>query len=88
VGIALNLDNHSAEYWLKLVLDPLEDDEEGRAYPLALQQLWLARLRQMSLQVAAACEPVGTDFGYQMRYQGNALKSLVFSERPHRSWFK
>jgi hypothetical protein len=74
VGVALNLDNHSAEYWLKLVLDPLEDDDGGRAYPLALEQLWLARLRQMFPQVAAACESVGTYFGYQMRYQGNVLK--------------
>jgi hypothetical protein len=60
---------------MKLVLDLLEDDDDGRAYPLALQQLWLARLRQMSPQVAAACESVGTDYGYQMRYQGNALKA-------------
>jgi hypothetical protein len=30
--------------------------------------------RQFSPQVAAACDTLGTDFSYKMRYQGNALK--------------
>jgi hypothetical protein len=59
---------------MRSVLDLLEDEDEGRAYPLALQQLWLERLHQMSSQVAEACDSVGSDFGMRMRYQGNALK--------------
>jgi hypothetical protein len=59
---------------LKLVLNPIEEDDDGKAYPLVLRQLWLSRLCQLSPQVAEACASLGTDFGYKMRYQGNALK--------------
>jgi hypothetical protein len=74
VGVALSIDNHAVEYWLNLVLDPLVDDDDGRAYALALQQLWLSKLRRMSPQIAAECDKLGQDFSYRMSCQGNALK--------------
>jgi hypothetical protein len=72
-GVAFFIDNHTTEYWMNLVLDPLEEEDEGRAYAGALQQLCHWRLRQLSLQIAAACDAV-QDYSYKMRYQGNALK--------------
>jgi hypothetical protein len=55
-------------------MQPIVDDDEGRAYPLVLQQLLLSKLRQFSPQVAAACDELGSDFTYKMRHQGNVLK--------------
>jgi hypothetical protein len=49
----------------------VEDENDGKICPLVLPQLWLP---QLSPQVAAICESIGADYGYQMRYQGNALK--------------
>jgi hypothetical protein len=73
VGVAFFINSHTTEYWMNLVLDQLADDDEGRAYAGALQQLWLWRLRQLSAQVAAECDAV-QDYSYKMRCQGNAFK--------------
>jgi hypothetical protein len=73
-GVSLSIDNHTAEYWMNLMLDPLEDDDDGKAYAPALHQLWLFKLRQVSPQVAIECDKPGQDFSYKMRHEGNAPK--------------
>jgi hypothetical protein len=74
VGIAFLIDNYTAEYWMNLTLDPLPDDDDGRAYAEVLRQLWLEKLREPSPRIVAECDNLGQDFSYKVRYQGNALK--------------
>jgi hypothetical protein len=52
----------------------MEDDDDGKAYPLVLQQLWISILRQISPQVAQACDALGSDFSYKVRYHDNIVK--------------
>jgi hypothetical protein len=58
---------------MNVVLDPLPDDDEGRAYAGAFQELWIWRLRQISPRAAAECDAI-QEYSYKMRYQGNALE--------------
>jgi hypothetical protein len=74
VGLALPIDNYPTEYWMNLTLDPLPEDDDGRAYAEVLRQLWLEKLRELSPRIAAECDNLGQDFSFKMRYQGNALK--------------
>jgi hypothetical protein len=74
VGIGLNINNYSCEYWLDIPLQQIEDEKEGAAYFAVLQQAWLEELSQISPQVAIRCQNLGTDYVYKMRYQGNVLK--------------
>jgi hypothetical protein len=37
VGVSLPIDNHTVEYWLNFVLDPLPDDDDGRVYAEVLR---------------------------------------------------
>jgi hypothetical protein len=67
---------------MTLVLDPLEEDDDGKAYAPVLHQLWLSRLRQVSPLVAAECDKLGQDFSYKMKYQGNALM-VWFTQTAH-----
>jgi hypothetical protein len=85
VGIALPIqdwigsDFHVIQFWEELsdpipVVGNCPDDDEGRAYAGALQELWLWKLRQLSPRIAAECGALGQDFSYKMRYQGNSIK--------------
>jgi hypothetical protein len=59
---------------MNLKLDPIPEDDEGRAYAEVLRKQWLEKLRQSSPRIAAECDNLGQDFRYKMRYQDNALK--------------
>jgi hypothetical protein len=74
VGIGLNINNYSCEYWLDITLQRIEEENEGAAYFEVLHQVCLAELSQLSPQVAIACDNLGSDYVYKMRYQGNVLK--------------
>jgi hypothetical protein len=74
VGIGVNINNYSCEYWLDIPLQMTDDENEGQDYFAILHQLWLEELSRISPQVAISCSKLGTDYVYKMRYQGNVLK--------------
>jgi hypothetical protein len=47
VGIWLSINTYSAEYWLDIVMQLIDGDNERRAYRLVLQQRWPAKLRKL-----------------------------------------
>jgi hypothetical protein len=74
VGIGLNINDYSCGYWLDIIMQQVPDEEEGRVHFEILHQHWLTAISHFSPQIANACQSLGSDFGYKMKYQNNVLK--------------
>jgi hypothetical protein len=86
VGVAFSVDTFQVEYWFKLILQQLPDDDDPRVYPMALHALWSERLKELSPQIAWQCQVAGvTNFQYRMRYVGNGLK-VWFAPADYTDW--
>jgi hypothetical protein len=74
IGVLVPETKHTIDFWMDLTLQPQPGDEEVTTYPLALKELWLEKLRQMSPTVARNLETLGNDFGMKIRYLYNNLR--------------
>jgi hypothetical protein len=73
VGASLQLDNHTAEYWMPMTIDTVAD-EPLDTYLLNLQDQWQARIRELSPYIARCVYNAPMRFTFRMRYQGNVLR--------------
>jgi hypothetical protein len=74
VGVYFPEESITIEYWMNIILPKVENEEDPTIYLLALKELWIIRLRQISNGVAQCLESIGNDFGVQMRYLYNSLR--------------
>jgi hypothetical protein len=74
VGIFFPDTNFKIEYWMNIMLQPVEGDEEPTIYLRVLKELWMERLREVSEGIAVNLASLGHDFGKRMRYLCNSLR--------------
>jgi hypothetical protein len=70
VGVSLQVDNHTVEYWMPMTIDPIAD-EPLDTYLVNLQIQWQNRIREMSPCISQCSDNAGMSFTFRMRYQGN-----------------
>jgi hypothetical protein len=73
VGVSLQLDNHTVEYWLPMSIDPIAG-EPLDTYLTNLQIQWRTKIREMSPWAAQCFAHEAIRFALRMRYQGNTLR--------------
>jgi hypothetical protein len=74
VGVYFPEESITIEYWMSITLPRVENEEDPTIYLLALKELWMIRLREISNGVVQWLESLGNDFGVQMRYLYNSLR--------------
>jgi hypothetical protein len=70
---------------MKIILPRVENEDDPTIYLLALKELWMERLREISNGVAQMLGTLGNDFGVVIRYLRNALKVWfvpLFNSQP------
>jgi hypothetical protein len=73
IGVALQVNNHTVEYWMQMSLDPAAD-EPLETYRTNSQVQWQAKIREMSPYIAQCFDDAPMKFRFRMRCQGNTLK--------------
>jgi hypothetical protein len=66
VGVTIYIDNHTVEYWLPMMLDPIPG-EPLELYLSQPQAQWQARLRGISLVVANCIDTAQIRYAFKMR---------------------
>jgi hypothetical protein len=74
VGVYFPQESITIEYWMKVTLPKVENDENPTIYLRVLKELWMMRLRDISNGIAQCLESLGDDFGIQMRFLYNNLR--------------
>jgi hypothetical protein len=74
-------DGLTVEFWMKLTLQRVEDDDVPGTYSKVAKEMWLERLREESPYVAEPLSTLGDDFGMKMRYVRNTIR-LWFVPNP------
>jgi hypothetical protein len=73
VGVSLQVDNHTVEYWMPMTIDPIAD-EPSDTYLINLQIQWQNRIREISPCIVQCFDNAAMSFRFKMRYQGNTLR--------------
>jgi hypothetical protein len=67
-------DGLTVEFWMKLTLQRVEDDDVPGTYSRVAKEMWLERLREESPYVTEPLGTLGDDFGMKMRYIRNTIR--------------
>jgi hypothetical protein len=70
VGVGLPLNGRRYEYWMKITLQPIEDEDGPTVYLREAFRLAKERL----LQVTQQLDVLGENFAYKMRYVFNSIR--------------
>jgi hypothetical protein len=73
VGVSLQVDNHTVEYWMPMTIDPIADEPLDK-YLTNLQIQSQTKIREMSPCIAQCYDSAPMKSVFRMRYQGNVLR--------------
>jgi hypothetical protein len=67
-------DGLTFEFWMKLTIQRVEDDDIPKTYSKVIKEMWLERLQEESPYVAEPLSTLGDDFGMKMKYVYNTIR--------------
>jgi hypothetical protein len=86
VGVAFSVDNYQIEFWFKMTLQPIPDDDELSVYVRVIQEFWFERLQATAPALAAQIQAAEVaNYRFETRYFGNGLK-VWFAPADYKDW--